>query len=66
MKIVAMFLCLLSVMFGLFAMVAGTLLMVFPLNDRGELTVLFFGLLGTLLFSDAALIQLLVKRLDNH
>lgn len=65
MKMIAIFLCLLSVVFGLFAICAGILLIGLPLNDRGELAFLFLFFLGALLFSDAALIQLLIKRLNN-
>ncbi|TWU31410.1 hypothetical protein Poly41_62790 [Novipirellula artificiosorum] len=65
MKIIAIFLCLLSVVFGLFFIFAGILLLGLPLNDRGEWVSLFLFFLGALLFSDAALIQILTRRLNN-
>ena len=66
MKIFAVCLCLLSVVFGLLALFASPFLMLgFPLNDQGGLVSLFLAMLGALLLSNAALIQLLMKRLAH-
>ncbi len=66
MKIFAIFLCLLSVVFGLFFICAGILLLGLPIKDRGEWVSLFLFFLGALFFSNAALIQILTRRLNNE
>ncbi len=66
MKIIAIFLCLLSVVLGLIAFFAGIFFMLgFPHNDRGGMASLLLAFFGALLLSDAALIQLLIKRLND-